>query len=157
MSEFFVENRNMIVFLHVISAVIWVGGMIAIRFAAHYSFARLEPPQRLERTAHVLKNLFTIVVPFVVLLLVTALVMVIGMDLHHSDLKMLAFAKEGIWSVMALNLFVMIWRRNKAQKCIDTGDYFGAKALLGLIGLVMVPVNIVLGIVAIFMGVMLSH
>ncbi len=157
MSELFAENRNLIVFLHVISAVVWVGGMIAMRFAAHYSFAELEPPLRLARTAHALKNLFTIVVPFVVLLLATALIMAIGMDLHHSDLKFVAFAKEGIWTVMALNLTAMILRRNKAQKLIDAGDFAGAKALLGLIGTVMVPVNIALGVVAIFLGVTLSH
>ncbi len=157
MSELFADNRNLIVFLHVISAVVWVGGMIAMRFAAHYSFMELEPPLRLARTAHALKNLFAIVVPFVVLLLATALIMAIGMDLHHSDLKFLAFAKEGIWTVMTLNLVAMILRRNKAQKFIDAGDFAAAKPLLGLIGGAMVPVNIALGVVAIFLGVTLSH
>jgi putative copper export protein len=35
MTELFWANTELIVFLHVISAVIWVGGMVAMRFAAH--------------------------------------------------------------------------------------------------------------------------
>lgn len=156
MVDFFAQYHNIIIFLHVISAVIWVGGMIAMRFAAHYSFMELEPPLRLERTAHALKNLFKIVLPFVFVLLITALIMAVAMDLHHGEYRALTFAKETIWSVMTLNLIAMILRRNKAQKFIDAGEYAQAKPLLGLIGKVMVPVNIILGVMAIFLGVTLS-
>ena len=73
MQEFFLEHKTIIVFLHVVSAVVWVGGMISMRYAAHYSFVEIESPQkRLERTAHALKRLFYIVLPFVLILLVTA-------------------------------------------------------------------------------------
>ncbi len=157
MSDFFAAYQAPIIFLHVLSAVVWVGGMIAIRFAAHYSFAQLETPLKLARTAHTLRNLFAIVVPFVLILLITALIMAIAMGLHHGELKLLAFAKEGIWTVMALNLGAMILRRNQAQRFIDTLDFAAAAALLGPIGRVMVPVNIALGVVAIYLGVMLGH
>jgi uncharacterized membrane protein len=156
MAAFFTQYHTIIIFLHVISAVIWVGGMIAMRFAAHYSFMELEPPVRLERTAHALKNLFAIVLPFVFVLLITALIMAIAMGLHQGEFKVIAFTKEAIWSVMTLNLIAMILRRNKAQKFIDAGEYAQAKPLLGLIGKVMVPLNITLGIIAIFLGVTLS-
>jgi uncharacterized membrane protein len=157
MAEFFAEYKNYIVFLHVISAVVWVGGMIAIRFAAHQSFMQIESPQkRLERIAHTLKRLFTIVVPFVIILLVTAVIMIIGYDLSNSEYKGMSHAKEAIWSVMAVNLFVMILRRNRAVKLLNEGDMLGAKFSLELIGKYMVPVNIVLGIIAIFLGSTLS-
>ncbi|MBE0495356.1 MAG: hypothetical protein IBX45_02980 [Campylobacterales bacterium] len=155
MELIFAQYQSIIVFLHVISAVVWVGGMIAIRFSAHYALAQLEGPQRLARTAHMLNNLFKIVVPFVLLLLLTALIMALAMDLHQSELKVLTFAKEGIWSVMALNLGMMILRRNKAQRFIDAGDFANAKSMLGPIGTLMVPINITLGVVAIFLGVLL--
>lgn len=157
MGTLFADYATVIIFLHVLSAVIWVGGMIAMRFAAHYSFMQLEPPLRLSRTAHALRNLFMLVVPFVLLLLLTALIMAVAMGLHHGELKLLAFVKEGIWTVMALNLGAMIYRRKKAQRLIDAGEFSSAAPLLGLIGRVMVPVNIALGIVAIFLGVMLGH
>ncbi|MBU0719854.1 hypothetical protein KJ877_00785 [bacterium] len=158
MAEFFSEYKTYIVFLHVLSAVVWVGGMIAMRYAAHPSFLQIESPaHRLERIAHALKGLFAIVVPFVVILLVTAVIMIIGLGLSKSEFSMISHAKEGIWSVMAINLFVMITRRNRAVRLLNEGNMVGAKFSLELIGKYMVPVNIVLGIVAIFLGVTLSN
>ena len=157
MADFFAEYKTIIVFLHVISAVIWVGGMVAIRFAAHQSFMQIESPaHRLERIAHTLKRLFTIVVPFVIVLLLTAVIMLQGYSLSGSDLAPLGHAKEAIWSLMAVNLFVMILRRNRAVKLLNQGDMVGAKFSLELIGKYMVPVNIILGVVAIYLGTTLS-
>ena len=157
MAEFFAEFKTYIVFLHVISAVVWVGGMIAIRFAAHQSFMQIESPaHRLERIAHTLKRLFTIVVPFVAILFITAVIMMKGYSLSESEFSTLSYTKEGIWSFMSVNLFVMIQRRNRAVKLLNEGDMVGAKFSLELIGKYMVPVNIILGIVAIFLGTTLS-
>jgi uncharacterized membrane protein len=157
MQEFFAEYKTIIVFLHVISAVVWVGGMIAMRYAAHPSFLEIESPfKRLERISHALKNLFTIVVPFVILLIFTAVIMILGYSLSQSEYSLFAHAKEGIWTVMALNLFAMILRRKKAQKALENGEMVLAKEQLGMIGKYMVPVNIALGIVAIFLGSSLS-
>ena len=158
MVEFFAEYKTAIVFLHVLSAVVWVGGMIAMRYAAHPSFVQIESPaKRLEHIAIALKNLFTIVVPFVVLLLVTAIIMIKGYALSQSEFSLLAHAKEGIWVIMTVNLFVMIQRRNRALKLLNEGDMLGAKFSLELIGKYMVPLNIILGIVAIFLGTTLSN
>ena len=158
MVEFFAEFKTIIVFLHVISAVVWVGGMIAIKFAAHPSFMQIESPaHRLERVAHTLKRLFTIVVPFVIILLVTAIIMIKGYSLSQSEFSVMSHAKEGIWAVMAVNLFVMIQRRNRAVKLLNEGDMVGAKFSLELIGKYMVPLNITLGVVAIFLGTTLSN
>ncbi|UFS62944.1 hypothetical protein LOH54_02185 [Sulfurimonas sp. HSL-3221] len=171
MVTFFWEYSTLIVFLHVLSAVVWVGGMIAMRFAAHNSFMELEPPVRLARTAHALKRLFAIVSPFVVILIITAVLMAVGwgfraasVDANGNVIDEAAFAtyqlvhvKEAIWLIMALNLGAMILRRNKAQKKIDAGDFAAAKGLLGLIGKYMVPLNIILGVIAIYLGVTLRY
>jgi len=157
MQNFFAEYKTLVVFFHVLSAVVWVGGMIAMRYAAHPSFVQIESPvKRLEHIAMALKNLFTIVVPFVVLLLVTAVIMIMGYGLSESELSVYSHAKEGIWSFMAINLFVMILRRNRAMKLLSKGDMVGAKFSLELIGKYMVPLNIILGVVAIFLGATLS-
>ncbi|WP_345972945.1 hypothetical protein [Sulfurimonas diazotrophicus] len=171
MVTFFWEYSTLIVFLHVLSAVVWVGGMIAMRFAAHNAFLELEPPVRLARTAHALKRLFAIVSPFVVILIITAVLMAVGwgfraasVDANGNVIDEAAFAtyqlvhvKEAIWLIMALNLGAMILRRNKAQKKIDAGDFAAAKGLLGLIGKYMVPLNIILGVIAIYLGVTLRY
>jgi len=168
----FAEYRTFIIFLHVISAVVWVGGMVAMRFAAHQSFMHIETPAvRLTRISHALKRLFTIVSPFVAILIVTAVLMAVGLgfrdaavdangnmiDQYAMDTYNLVHVKEVIWMLMAANLGAMILRRNQAQKLIDTQKIPEAKVKLELIGKYMVPVNIALGTVAIYLGVTLRH
>ncbi len=158
MVEFFAEYKTIIVFLHVISAVVWVGGMIAMRYAAHPSFMQIESPaHRLERIADALKRLFCIAAPFVIILLVTAVIMVMGYELSSTQYETYGYVKEGIWTVMFINLALMIRRRNRAVKLLNEGDMVGAKFSLELIGKYMVPLNIILGIVAIFLGTILSN
>ena len=157
MQDLFLDNKTLIVFLHVISAVVWVGGMIAMRFAAHQSFMTIESPQkRLEHIAHALKRLFTIVFPFVIILIVTAVFMLKGYDIKNTDFRSLAHAKEGIWVVMFISLIVMIIRRNRGVKLLNEGDTLGAKKQIEIIGKFMVPLNIILGVVAIFLGTFVS-
>lgn len=176
MKEFLVEtfahHRTLIVFLHVLSAVIWVGGMIAIRFATHQSLALINDPKvRLERAAHTLKRLFTIVWPFVIVLISTAVLMAVGLgfraaamdpmgnviDEYAMSLYNTVHIKEAIWLIMAINLALMMWRRRKAEQALKVGNIEEAKEMLSLIAKYMVPVNIVLGITAIFIGVVLRN
>ena len=157
MVEFFAEYKTLILFIHVISAVVWVGGMIAMRYAAHPSFMDIESPQkRLEHISKALKKLFFIVLPFVVLLFITAIIMIKAYDLSASEYGVYAHIKEGIWSVMFINLIVMIKRRSRSQKALTQGDMLLAKTQLEFIGKYQVPVNIVLGVIAIFLGSYLS-
>jgi len=172
MIQLFSDFRTQIVFLHIVSAVVWVGGMIAMKFAAHPSFVQIESPlHRLERISQALKRLFTIVSPFVVILIITAVIMSVGLgfraaaldassnviDEYAMHLYNLVHVKEAIWMVMSANLLVMIFTRAKAQKLLDKGDATGAKKALEFIGKYMVPLNIVLGIIAIYLGVTLRN
>ena len=157
MQEFFGEYKAIIIFLHIISAVVWVGGMIAMRYAAHPSFMEIESPaKRLERISDALKRLFNIVLVFIFILAATGAVLTIGYQLKYTEYHIYTHLKEGIWSIMAINYFVMMYRRRKADKAILEGDFVLAKNQLGLIGKFMVPLNITLGIVAIAMGAYLS-
>ena len=165
------DHKTMIIFLHITSAVIWVGGMISLRYAAHHSFAKLESAQRLERTSHALKRLFTMVSPFVIVLIITAVIMAVGLgfraaavdevgniiDHEAYAIYNIVHVKEVIWMIMATNLGFMIYLRAKAQKALDASDLEYAKAKLGLIGKYMVPLNIALGLSAIFLGVVLRN
>ncbi len=170
--ETFAHHRTLIVFLHVISAVIWVGGMIAVRFATHQSLALISDPKlRLERAAHTLKRLFTIVTPFVVILITTAVLMAVGLgfraaamdpmgnviDEYAMSIYNTVHIKEAIWLITSINLAAMMWRRRKAEEALRYGNLEEAKNMLGMIAKYMVPINIVLGITAIFIGVVLRN
>lgn len=170
--QLFADYRLTIIFLHVISAVIWVGGMIAIRFAVHQSCAMITDPKiKMERAAHTLKRLFTIVTPFAVILIITAVIMAVGLgfraaamdamgnviDDYAMSLYQTVYIKEAIWMVMAINLGVMMYQRGQAQKALLNENLERAKEMLTPIAQYLVPLNIVLGIIAIFMGVVLRN
>ena len=157
MNEFFLEHKTIVVFLHVMSGVVWVGGMIAMRYAAHPSFMLIESPaKRLESISLALKKLFSIVIWFIFILVLTGVILSIVLELKHTEYSMFAHIKDGIWSLMAINFFTMMYRRVKADKAMLNGDFVTAKNQLSLIGSFMVPLNIALGTMAIFLGAYLS-
>jgi uncharacterized membrane protein YciS (DUF1049 family) len=146
--------------------------MVAMKFAAHTSIMQIESPlHRLERISHALKRLFYIVSPFVIILIITAVIMAVGLgfreaavDANHNVIDEnamfiynLVHVKEGIWMLMAANLAGMMWFRAKADKLLVKGDTRGAKNNLTRIGKYMVPVNISLGVAAIYLGVFLRN
>ncbi|MBU0631898.1 hypothetical protein KKA17_04570 [bacterium] len=168
----FSEYKNIIVFLHIISAVVWVGGMIAMRFAAHQSIQLIENvPEKIARSAHALKRLFSIVTPFIVILIITAVIMSVGYGFRTAavgmdgtvlnDYAMFIYnavhVKEAIWFIMTVNFIAMVIRRNKAARLIANGDLIGAASSLKLIAKFMVPLNILLGILAVYLGVFLRN
>lgn len=172
MTELFNNNAHFIVALHVLSAVIWIGGMIGIRLAVHPVISRggvtekqrlqsdvmsriLEPRERLGITLQIMGKLFNLVLPFIVILFATGLIMAIATGGHHGALKTFFLSKEIIWTIMAVNFTYMYLRRAKAWKLFSKGEVALAKAQLAWIPNVLLPLNIVLGLVALWMGVSL--
>jgi len=172
MTELFNDYGHWIVFLHVLSAFIWVGGMIAIRVAVHPVVSRggvtaeqmlqnevttlmLVPKQRLGITLQITGRLFNLVLPFIVILFATGLIMAIATGGHHGDLKSLFISKEILWIIMAINYSYMYAKRGKGWKLFSQGDVALAKAQLSLIPNLLLPLNIVLGIIALWLGVSL--
>ena len=156
MTEFFNNFSSIIVFLHVISAVIWVGGMIAIRFAVHYSMQNIEDPKvKLGRTLENLKRFFNIVIPTIITLLITAIIMIVALGFKGTALYNIVIVKEIIWTIMLIIFITIYMKRNKAQKAFDSGDFANTKKQLIPIATYFIPINIVLGLIAIFLGITL--
>ena len=156
LSELFNNFSSSIVFLHVISAVIWVGGMIAIRFAVHYSIQNIEDPKvKLGRTLENLKRFFNIVIPTIITLLITAIIMIIALGFKGTALYNIVIVKEIIWTIMLIIFITIYMKRNKAQKAFDSGDFANTKKQLIPIATYFIPINIVLGLIAIFLGITL--
>ena len=168
--QLFGTYSHEIVFLHVLSALIWVGGMIAIRFAVHPNLQLIEDPKvKLGRTLAITGKFFHIVIPFILLLILTAVIMAVGLGFRVAavdetgniisqtayDLYQIVHVKEVVWMVMTANFTWMYFKRRKAQKLFDAGDLPGAKAAAALIPNVLLPINIVLGILALWLGLIL--
>jgi uncharacterized membrane protein len=176
MKEFLVHTfsdyRTTIIFLHIISAVIWVGGMITMRFAAHASCSMIEDPKmRMQRATHALNRLFNLAWPAATVLIITAVLMAVGfqfreaaldangnvIDAYMMSIYQTVHIKEAIWILMVINLGAMMYRRGQAVKALAEDNLARAKEMLTPIAQYMVPVNIALGVIAIFMGVVLRN
>ena len=73
------KTYALMLFLHVIAVVIWVGGMFLMHFAVRPSAAQLlEPPQRLPLLAAILGKFFNWVAAAIVVVLATGLAMIFG-------------------------------------------------------------------------------
>jgi len=170
MVEFFGAYAHEIVFLHVLSALIWVGGMIAIRLAVHPNLQLIEDSRvRLGRTLAITGRFFNIVIPFIVLLIMTAVIMAVGLGFRATAVDasgaiiseaayttyQLVHVKEAIWMLMAMNFSWMYLKRRKAQKLFDTGSLPEAKEGVALIPKLLLPINILLGLAALWLGVTL--
>jgi len=138
MGDFFANNALLIVMIHVLSAMIWIGGMIAMRVAVHPVVSRggvtpeqmlrsdvmvdmLEPKQRLGITLQTIGRLFNLVMPFIFFLFVTGLIMALATGGHKGELKTLFISKEIIWTVMFLNYGYMYFKRATAWKLFEVG------------------------------------
>ncbi len=145
--------NHTIVFLHVLSAFVWVGGMIAIRMAVHPILQSIEEPKiKLGKTLEITGRLFHLVIPFIATLLATGLMMVISSKGHHGSLKSLFLSKEIIWTLMTMNFTYMYLQRRAAWKLFEVGKLPEAKVKVRLIPNVLLPVNILLGILALWLG-----
>lgn len=156
MESLFNNFSSLIVFLHVLSAVIWVGGMIAIRFAVHHSMQKVDEPKiKLGRTLESLKRFFSMVIPSIIVLLLTAIIMIIALGFKGTELYSIVIAKEVIWTIMTIVFTIIYVKRNQAQKAFDKGEFPLAKQKLQPIASFLIPLNIVLGFIAIYLGVTL--
>ena len=156
MENIFQNYAHLIVFTHVLGAIIWIGGMIAVRVAVHPVMQSIEDPGiKLGKTLQITGRLFNLVMPFIVLIVVTGLIMAIALGGHQGPDKAVFIFKEIIWTVMALNYTYMYVKRIRAQRRFNAGDLAGAKALVANIPNLLLPVNIVLGMTAVWLGITL--
>ena len=156
MSELFNNFSTLIIFLHVISAIVWIGGMIVIRFAVHYSMQNIEEPKiRLGRTLENLKRFFSMVIPSIITLLITAIILILALDFKDTELYKFVIAKEIIWFIMTLIFIIIYIKRDKAQKAFDGGDFLSAKNQLNPLARYLIPINIAFGLVEIYLGIAL--
>ncbi len=153
LSNFFGTYAHTIIFLHVISAIVWIGGMIAIRLAVHPHLQLIQDTKlKLEKTLDIMSRFFNIVIPFIIILLLTAIIM--SMGIQHEN-RVVLHLKEAIWMIMTLNFTFMYIRRKKAQNFFNKNQLADTRLTLAIIPKVLLPLNIILGVVALIFGVTL--
>ncbi len=138
--------------LHVVSAVIWVGGMAFAYLVLRPSVGPLDPATRLALWRRVFSLFFRWVWASIVGLLVSGYGMILvylgglrGVGVHVHVMQVIGI----IMMLLFIYLFVSPWRQ--FQAAIDKGAVPKASAVLERIRLV-VATNLILGLVAVVVG-----
>lgn len=133
-------------FVHVISVVVWVGGM----FVAHQAVrpaavAALDPPQRLKLWAGIFRRFFAWVWASVVLILASGVWMMIEMG--TVPIYAQAMAAIGI-IMMAIFLHIFFAPYRRLKRAVTAADWTAGAAALGQIRM-LVGLNLALGLLTI--------
>jgi uncharacterized membrane protein len=139
--------NNLMNFLHVSAAIVWLGGVSFMLFALRPAAMDLPPPQRLPLMAQVLMRFFRLVWLCIGLLLATGLVMLLGVGMKQAPvgwhlmlgIGLLMFAVFG-------NLYFGSFRRLRAA--VEAADWPQAGQKLGQIAK-LTQLNLALGALAI--------
>ncbi len=162
MREFFVDCfmdfGKYIIFFHLLGALIWIGGMITIKFAVLPALEHATDEKvRLSRILEIMRRFFNILLPFIFVIILTSVFMNVGMGFKFGNptAYILVHTKEAIWTLMTINFIYIYIKRNSAQKLFISGDMLGCKEGIILISNYLIPMNIVLGVIALCFGVTL--
>jgi uncharacterized membrane protein len=143
---------SLLLILHALSAVVWVGGMFFAHQVLRPAAAALEPGPRLILWSHVLGRFFAWVFAAIVLLLLTGYAMVFGVNGGFGGVGPHVHLMQGIGIVMMLlffHLYFAPWRRFRAA--VARQDWAEGGLHLGQIRTI-VTINLVLGIIVVAIG-----
>jgi uncharacterized membrane protein len=138
--------------LHVLSAIVWVGGMFFALLALRPATAPLEPPVRLLLWSRVFERFFRWVIAAIVLLLISGYVMVFGVFGGFADVGIHVHIMQATGIIMMLaffHLYFAPWPRLRAA--LARQDYPAAARQLNQIRWIVV-LNLILGVVTVAVG-----
>ncbi len=161
------DHAIVIIFLHVLSAAIWLGGLVALLVLSRKAKDGAEIERRFSGRAALFKKLFKFLAFFVIVLFITALIMALGyrdnaidtdgfiIDNASYEIYKYINMKGILFVVMVMNMLFTIWIITKAEcRLCKTRR---ATDCMWLVNTYLLPINIILGIVAIYLGVVLEN
>ena len=150
--DFTVAIATIALILHIVSAVVWVGGMFFALVVLRPASGPLDPPARLALWQRVFDRFFPWVIAAIALLLVSGYAMVFevfggfaGIGLHVHLMQ----ATGIVMILIFLHLYFSPWKRFRAA--VTAHDNATAAAQLNQIR-ILVTVNLVLGLITVAIG-----
>jgi len=144
-------NHGLLILLivHIVCAVIWVGGMVFAHFMLRPASLALDPPVRLPLWRRVFERFFPTVWVLIVLLLATGFGMMFLAFGGFAGAALYIQIMMGIGIVMMLayaHLYFVPWQR--MRRALDAGNFPGAGAAMNQIRQI-VTLNMALGLIVV--------
>ena len=138
--------------LHILAAVVWVGGMFFAHQVLRPAVAMLEPGPRLTLWSRVLGRFFAWVIVAIILLLLSGYTLVLAVHGGFAAIGLYIQLMQGLGILMMLlflHLYFAPWRRFRAA--VARQDWAEGGRQLGQIRTI-VTINLVLGLVVVAIG-----
>jgi uncharacterized membrane protein len=145
-------TASVLLMLHALSAVVWVGGMFFAHQVLRPAAASLEPGPRLTLWSQVLGRFFAWVFAAIALLLLTGYSLVFGVYGGFGGVGLHVHLMQGIGILMMLlffHLYFAPWRRFRTA--VARQDWAEGGRQLGQIRTI-VTINLVLGVIVVAIG-----
>ena len=161
MFEYLYENfAAFIVPIHLLSTVLWIGGMVMFVFSVYPSLKQIPNQKQMIRTSfRVLKRFYNILIPAMVLQALSGVVMEYGRHYEEMDPTLVAIvgAKEAIWALMfMIAIFGYYKISDTKKKCLGDEPEL-AYDNIRLIAHYLFAISIFLGLFAIYFGLILER
>ncbi len=160
MAKYLFEHFSFIIIpIHLISAIVWIGGMIMFVFAVYPSLRQIPNEKMMIRTSfRILRRYFTFLFPLSILLALSGVIIEFAKEYNNQDptLGAIAGAKEAIWVLMFLNLIFAYYKMGDTKKRCLADEPELALDNLRLISHYLFTINIFLGLVALYFGLILG-
>jgi uncharacterized membrane protein len=137
----------LLLFFHILAAVVWVGGMFFAHQMVRPSVGPLDPPIRLALWRRIFERFFSWVWVAVILLLASGFAMQ-GLGVNGLHVQIM----EGLGLIMMLafaHLYFAPWKR--FRRAVDNADFPAAAAQLNQIRRI-VEFNLALGLIVVVVG-----
>ncbi len=152
------EYLGLILFFHILSAIVWIGGMIAFIFSFYPSALQIPNDKLMIRTSiRSLRRYFKILLPSVVALGISGILIEMSgdYDVQAPTIGAMIGAKEAIFALMIINLIFGFYKIKEAKQRCMKSDVHYAQDNIRLIINYFFGVNILLGIFALYFGIMI--
>jgi uncharacterized membrane protein len=143
---------SILIMLHVLAAVIWVGGMFFAHFVLRQAAGAMADQDRLALWGRVFGNFFPWVWASIAVLLVTGYMMVSTTFGGFGALTLYLKLMNGLGILMVL-IYLHLWFApyKRFRRALESGDPTTAAKPLGQIRL-MVTINLFIGLVVVMIG-----
>jgi len=156
---FYEEFAFIILPLHNIASMVWIGGMIMFIVAVYPSAKQIPNEKVMIRTSlRTFRRYFNFLFPFIMILAITGVIMEIGQgyETKNPTLGAIVGTKEAIWVLMFMNFLLGYYKIIEAKKRCLASDSEHAKDNIRLIAHYLFTINIFLGLTALYFGMILS-
>jgi len=162
MQEFLInlfgDFRRIIVFLHLVSAAFLIGSMFMIIFIIKPTLVAIDDKAvRYSRCIRIIEKYFYYLFATMMLIVSASLTMSVGLGFEYASptLYSLIHVKKALWIFIVFNFIYMYIKLMNARRFFKTREFFEVHENLGLIVTYLMPLNLILTLIAAYMGVII--